>query len=34
MAEDYGFELRYSHGAGTQFYWLWFFKREDCAPDS
>jgi len=33
MAEDYGFELRYSHGAGAQFYWLWFFKREDSAPN-
>jgi len=21
-----GFEMRYSYGAGTQYYWLWFFK--------
>jgi SAM-dependent methyltransferase len=27
MAESCGFELRYSHGAGTQYYWLWFFKK-------
>lgn len=34
MAEDCGFELRYSDGAGTQFYWLWLFKREEGAPGS
>ena len=22
-----GFELRQSTGAGTQYYWLWFYKR-------
>jgi len=27
MAQSSGFELRYQHGAGTQYYWLWFFKR-------
>jgi len=27
MAEDYGFEPRYRHGAGTQYFWLWYFKR-------
>jgi SAM-dependent methyltransferase len=27
MAERCGFEMRYNHGAGTQYYWLWFFKR-------
>ena len=27
LAQDSGFELRYSYGAGTQYYWLWFFKR-------
>ncbi len=26
MAEDCGFEPRYRAGAGTQFFWLWFFK--------
>lgn len=26
MAERYGFEPRYRHGAGTQYFWLWFFK--------
>lgn len=26
MAERCGFEMRYSYGAGTQYYWLWFFK--------
>ncbi len=33
LAEDSGFELRYSHGAGTQFYWLWFFMRGSGALD-
>ncbi len=28
MAERCGFECRYEHGAGTQYYWLWFFKRD------
>ena len=27
MAERCGFEMRYSHGAGEQYFWLWYFKR-------
>jgi prolyl-tRNA editing enzyme YbaK/EbsC (Cys-tRNA(Pro) deacylase) len=27
MAEHCGFELRYRHGAGEQYFWLWFFKK-------
>jgi len=27
MARRCGFELRYNHGAGDQYFWLWFFKR-------
>jgi len=27
MAESCGFEPRYRHGAGDQYFWLWFFKR-------
>jgi ubiquinone/menaquinone biosynthesis C-methylase UbiE len=27
MAERCGFEARYRHGAGEQYFWLWFFKR-------
>jgi SAM-dependent methyltransferase len=27
MAERCGFEARYRHGAGQQYFWLWFFKR-------
>lgn len=27
MAEECGFEPRYRIGAGTQYFWLWFFKR-------
>jgi SAM-dependent methyltransferase len=27
MAQRSGFELRYQCGAGTQYYWLWFFKK-------
>lgn len=27
MAERCGFEMRYNHGAGQQYFWLWFFKR-------
>jgi cyclopropane fatty-acyl-phospholipid synthase-like methyltransferase len=27
MAQDTGFEMRYGHGAGDQYYWLWFFKQ-------
>ena len=28
MAERCGFENRYRHGAGEQYFWLWYFKRE------
>jgi len=27
MARRTGFELRYQYGVGTQYYWLWFFKK-------
>jgi ubiquinone/menaquinone biosynthesis C-methylase UbiE len=27
MAESCGFEPRYRHGAGSQYFWLWFFKK-------
>ncbi len=27
MAERCGFEPRHLHGAGEQYFWLWFFKR-------
>jgi cyclopropane fatty-acyl-phospholipid synthase-like methyltransferase len=27
MAEECGFEPRYRHGAGDQYFWLWFFRR-------
>lgn len=27
MAERCGFEPRYRHGAGEQYFWLWFFKK-------
>jgi SAM-dependent methyltransferase len=27
MAEECGFEPRYRHGAGEQYFWLWFFKK-------
>lgn len=27
MAERCGFEPRYRHGAGNQYFWLWFFKK-------
>jgi ubiquinone/menaquinone biosynthesis C-methylase UbiE len=27
MAESSGFEPRYRHGAGSQYFWLWYFKR-------
>jgi hypothetical protein len=27
MAQRTGFELRYQYGAGTQYYWLWLFKK-------
>ena len=26
MAQACGFEPRYRHGAGSQYFWLWFFK--------
>jgi SAM-dependent methyltransferase len=26
MAQRRGFEMRYGHGGGSQYYWLWFFK--------
>jgi SAM-dependent methyltransferase len=26
-----GFEPRYCHGAGNQYFWLWFFKKEPTA---
>ncbi len=26
LAERCGFEPRYRHGAGTQYFWIWFFK--------
>lgn len=27
MAERCGFEMRYAHGEGEQYFWLWYFKR-------
>ena len=27
MAEKCGFEPRYRHGAGEQYFWLWYFKQ-------
>ena len=27
LAEENGFELRYDWGAGSQYYWLWLFKK-------
>jgi SAM-dependent methyltransferase len=27
MAEDCGFEPRYRHGAGSEYFWLWYFRR-------
>lgn len=27
MAECCGFEPRYRHGAGNQYFWLWYFKK-------
>ena len=27
MAEACGFEPRYRHGEGSQYFWLWYFKR-------
>jgi SAM-dependent methyltransferase len=28
MADACGFELRYRHGAGSEFFWLWFFDKK------
>ena len=28
MAARTGFEARYLHGAGTQYFWLWYFRRQ------
>jgi hypothetical protein len=27
MAEQCGFEARHRHGAGQQYFWLWYFKK-------
>ena len=27
MAQATNFEMRYDHGSGQQYYWLWFFKQ-------
>jgi SAM-dependent methyltransferase len=32
MALRCGFEPRYRHGAGQQYFWLWFFKTGDPQP--
>jgi hypothetical protein len=29
MAERSGFEMRYHTGAGSQYYWLWYFKKPE-----
>jgi SAM-dependent methyltransferase len=29
MAEQCGFEPRYRHGAGEQYFWLWYFRLPD-----
>jgi SAM-dependent methyltransferase len=29
MAQRCGFELRYQRGAGSQYYWLWYFKKPE-----
>ena len=29
MAARCGFDMRYQTGAGTQYYWLWFFKEQE-----
>ena len=31
MAEKCGFEPRYRHGAGEQYFWLWFFKQVEAS---
>jgi SAM-dependent methyltransferase len=30
IAERTGFDLRYTEGAGTQYFWLWLFKPVNC----
>jgi SAM-dependent methyltransferase len=32
MAYRCGFEPRYRHGAGEQYFWLWFFKTSGAGP--
>ncbi len=32
MALRCGFEPRYRHGAGEQYFWLWYFKQTEPAP--
>jgi cyclopropane fatty-acyl-phospholipid synthase-like methyltransferase len=32
MAEKCGFEPRHRHGAGEQYFWLWFFRLDGAAP--
>jgi len=32
MAHRCGFEPRYRHGAGQQYFWLWYFKTGDLQP--
>ena len=32
MAYRCGFEPRYRHGAGEQYFWLWFFKQPPGLP--
>lgn len=32
MAHRCGFEPRYRHGAGQQYFWLWYFKTGDPQP--
>lgn len=34
MALRCGFEPRYRHGAGGQYFWLWYFKQTGAAPRS
>jgi SAM-dependent methyltransferase len=33
MAARCGFEMRYAHDAGTQYFWLWFFKLTSGVQD-
>jgi hypothetical protein len=32
MALRCDFEMRYSYGAGTQYFWLWYFKPKFLSP--